>query len=77
MEFMEACNISVEILYKRYYYVSGLSIVCRKKDIAEAISYIKNDVKLLIIGIFYSPQFERKMRKVANEKDHFIGKSNY
>ena len=77
MEFVNACGACDKKLDNRITYVGRLSKGRGIKEIVEAIRYVKNDVKLLLIGSFDTPQLEREIRGIANEKVQIIGEINY
>ncbi len=77
MEFVNACNTNKEKLDNRIIYVGGMSIERGIREMIEAINYVKNDIKLFLIGWFFTPQLEREMRRLANERVQIIGRINY
>ncbi|MDR4498079.1 MAG: glycosyltransferase family 4 protein [Candidatus Scalindua sp.] len=77
MEFVNACGTCDKKLDNRITYVGRLSKGRGIKEIVEAIRYVKNEVKLFLIGSFDTPQFEREIRGIANEKVQIIGEISY
>lgn len=78
IEFLTACNCNNSTKRdNKITYVGVLSSGRGIKEIVEAMNYVRNNVKLFLIGSFVSSEFEIKVRKIANERVHFVGKVHY
>lgn len=77
IEFVNACNTDNRNRNNKVLYTGGLSRIRGIKEIIESIIFVKNDVMLVLIGSFETPEFEKEMRMIANKKVQFVGNVHY
>ncbi len=76
LEFIN-CSVNKNEKKNRILYIGLLSRKRGIKEMVEAMNYVNSNVNLLLVGSFNSPDFEREIRKIANEKVKFVDQVPY